>query len=176
MIIKMEQELYNKVTQYQRPNGKQVMLIIDMVSQLVKGGVSDTMKISSIGNKVSEVFLESSTNEAVWQNFEAEVLNGVIESYKSLCEQLRKKYCTLYSGEINKLLRKYFRDLMKVKEEPADIHPEFVRITKFIIEANKSQKDLHPQPPALRATSLRAAANQQLVKIPELIVRNRKYN
>ena len=109
-----------------------------MVSQLVKGGVSDTMKISSIGNKVSEVFLESSTNEAVWQNFEAEVLNGVIESYKSLCEQLRKKYCTLYSGEINKLLRKYFRDLMKVKEEPADIHPEFVKITKLIIEANKS--------------------------------------
>ena len=38
LIIKMEQELYTKVTNHKRPNGKQLVLIIDMVSQLIKGG------------------------------------------------------------------------------------------------------------------------------------------
>ena len=38
MIIKMEEELYSKVSNHPRPNGRQLMLIIDMVSQLIKGG------------------------------------------------------------------------------------------------------------------------------------------
>ena len=41
-------------------------MIIDMVSQFVKGGPSDAVKISSIGQKVSEVYLETSSNESVW--------------------------------------------------------------------------------------------------------------
>ena len=107
----------------ERPNGKQLVLIIDMVSQFVKGGASDAVKIASIGQKISEVYLETSSTEGVWQNFEQEVLNAIVDSYKALCETLRKKYCILYSCEVNKLLRRYFRDLIQVKEEPADIHP-----------------------------------------------------
>ena len=69
------------------------------------------------------MYLETSSNESIWQNFEQEILNGIVDSYKVLCENLRKRYCILYSCEVNKLLRKYFRDLIEVKEEPADIHP-----------------------------------------------------
>ena len=62
------------------------------------------------------------------------------------------------------MLRKYFRGLMKVKEEPADIHPEFVKITKLVIEANRSQKDLQPktsqQSKPLRSGTLTKAAAQ----------------
>ena len=87
MIITMEEELYRKVSDHQRPNGKQLVLIIDMVSQLIKGGgATDQINIPSIGQKVCEVFLETSSNEQVWQNFESETLQGVIESYKSFCE------------------------------------------------------------------------------------------
>jgi len=58
-----------------------------MVSQLIKGGgATDQINIPSIGQKVCEVFLETSSNEQVWQNFESETLQGVIESYKSFCE------------------------------------------------------------------------------------------
>ena len=53
---------------------------------------------------------------------------------------------------------------MKVKEEPADIHPEFVKITKLVIEANRSQKDLQPktsqQSKPLRSGTLTKAAAQ----------------
>ena len=111
----------------------------------------------------------------MWQNFESETLHGVIESYKSFCEQLRRKYCILYSGEINKILRKYFKDLMKVKEEPADIHPEFVKIAKLLIEANKSQKALQ-SPYSRETTNVANVSRKQGVKVPELLVRNRKYN
>ena len=102
-----------------------------------------------------------------------------MDSYKVLCESLRKKYCVLYSCEVNKLLRKYFRDLIQVKEEPADIHPQFLKITQLIIEANQSQKGLQQaqtKPNAKQSAATRAGANQQLVKVPDLIVKNRKYN
>ena len=62
----MEQDLFSRVTEHQRPNGKQLILVIDMISQLIKGGMSDSVKIASVGQKICEVFLETSSNEAVW--------------------------------------------------------------------------------------------------------------
>jgi hypothetical protein len=55
---------------------------------------------------------------------------------------LRKKYCTYYSAKISGHLRKYFRKLAKidiyVEEDPADISPAFVAISKLLIEANNN--------------------------------------
>jgi len=64
---------------------------------------------------------------------------------------------------------------MKVKEEPADIHPEFVKIAKLLIEANKSQKALQ-SPYSRETTNIVNVQRKQGVKVPELLVRNRKYN
>jgi hypothetical protein len=65
-----------------------------------------------------------------------------VDDYKSLCEMLRKKYCTYYSAKISGHLRKYFRKLAKidiyVEEDPADISPAFVAISKLLIEANNN--------------------------------------
>ena len=54
-----------------------------------------------------------------------------------------------------------------------------MKITQLIIEANQSQKCLQQaqtKPNAKQSAATRAGANQQLVKVPDLIVKNRKYN
>jgi hypothetical protein len=56
------------------------------------------------------------------------------------------------------------------EDDPADIHPEFVMIAKLIIEANQNQmkkkKNAEPQ--------VQQKVNP--IKVPELLLRSRKFN
>lgn len=72
-------------------------------------------------------------------------------------------------------MRKYFRRLSQVdiylEEDPADIHPEFVTIAKLLIEANNN----HTKKKKLVDQGLQQS-KVNLIKVPELLLRNRKFN
>ena len=101
------------------------MKIIDLIAAFLK---KDETKILNIGMKISESYLEVSSDESIWSNFETEILNPLIEDFKCLIEHLRKKFCIHYSSIINKKMRVYFKELVLTTEEPVDIQMEFVNI------------------------------------------------
>ena len=101
------------------------MKIIDMVVSLLR---KEETKIQSAGHKISDAYLEITSDESIWSNFETEILSPIIDDFKNLIERLRKRYCIYYSSQINRKMRLYFRELVQVTEEPVDIQPEFLNI------------------------------------------------
>lgn len=104
--------------------------------------------------RITGAYLEIASTETVWANFEADVISPVCDDFKKLVEQLRKRFCTLYSAQINRLTRSYFRQLAKVTDEPVGVHAEFAKICKLVLEANSAQKQYQ----------LNQQANQKLAK------------
>lgn len=88
--------------------------------------------MSDLGTKITEAYLVIASSETVWTTFESEVITPASDDFKSLVEQMRKRYCTLYSAHVNRQTRRYFRSIARSaatsSSEPADIHPEFLKI------------------------------------------------
>ena len=62
----------------------------------------DEVKVSDLGTRIAGAYLEIASTETVWTCFEADVISTVCDDFKTLVEQLRKRYCTLYSTQINR--------------------------------------------------------------------------
>lgn len=112
------------------------MNLIELVSSLVSGG-EGCLTIAAFGSSVVKAF---EAHQEAWSQFEVESIMTIADDYKTLCDQLRKNFCTYYSGKISNHLRRYFKKLAKIDiysvDDPADIHPEFVAIAKLLLEAN----------------------------------------
>ena len=52
--------------------------------------------------QITDAFLAVASSETVWSEFEAEVIQPVVDDFKSLVELLRKRFCLHYSAKINR--------------------------------------------------------------------------
>ncbi len=82
-----------------KATGNELINLIDLSICLFR---QDGARLSDLSNKITDAFLEIASSEAVWSNFEAEVMVPVFEDFRDLIEKLRKRYCTLYSSLINR--------------------------------------------------------------------------
>jgi hypothetical protein len=75
--------------------------------------------------------------------FENDTVSSIVDDFRNMSEQLRKKYCSLYSAQISNHLRRYFRKLASIdiysEDDPADIHPEIFAVAKLLLETNTNQ-------------------------------------
>ena len=73
----------------------------------------------------------------------------------------------------------YIRALQKASGEVVDINPEFVTLCQLIIKANQAQKHFQLDQASAASSMARKQSthlNKQQVKVPELLVRTRRYN
>lgn len=129
--------MYTRLQEHEKAGGAELIKLIDLIVSLIR---QEDAKLADLGTKVTEAYLSMASSETVWASFEADVIQPVCEDFKGLVEQLRKRYCTLYSSRIGRQTRRYFRALAKVSSEPVDIHPEFVKVCTLFLEANQAQK------------------------------------
>ena len=88
-----------KLMAHRKATGNELIKLIDLSICLFR---QDGARLSDLSNKITDAFLEIASSEAVWRNFEAEVMVPVFEDFRDLIEKLRKRYCTLYSSLINR--------------------------------------------------------------------------
>ena len=117
--------------------GTELVKFIDLVVSLIR---AEDVRLTDLGTKIAGAYLEIASTETVWTSFEAETISPICEAFKGLIEHLRKRFCTLYSSQVNRQARRYFRALSQVNAEPVDIHSEFFPICQYLIEANAGLK------------------------------------
>lgn len=88
-----------KLIAHPKATGNELIKLIDLSICLFR---QDGARLSDLSNKITDAFLEIASSEAVWRNFESEVMVPVFEDFRDLIEKLRKRYCTLYSSLINR--------------------------------------------------------------------------
>ena len=88
-----------KLMAHPKATGNELIKLIDLSICLFR---QDGARLSDLSNKITDAFLEIASSEAVWSNFESEVMVPVFEDFRDLIEKLRKRYCTLYSSLINR--------------------------------------------------------------------------
>ena len=137
LIQTWDQELYSKLLAHRKTSGNELVKIIDLVVSLLR---QDEAKVTDLGTRIAGAYLEIASSEPVWTSFDNDVISPVCDDFKNLVEQLRKRYCTLYSSLINRCTRKYYRCLARITTEPVGVHPDFIKICNLFLEANASLK------------------------------------
>ena len=68
----------------------------------------------------------------------AEKVTVLSSSICKVVESAKRRFCSVHSATGNRLLRKYFAQLHKHKDEPIDISSEIFDLASDLMQANKT--------------------------------------